>query len=80
LRLVSALLYSRGCWLTGSFAVVSEINQIKAEINESYDHLDKWAKPVKVKTTAAWALASATVYNVPKGTSDAQRWRVGARS
>lgn len=53
----------------GAGAVVSEINQMKTEINESYDHLDKWAKPTKVKTSAAWALASATVYNVPKGRS-----------
>ena len=47
--------------------IVAELNPLKGEINEAYDHLDKWAKPVKVKTSAVWGLAKATVYSEPKG-------------
>ncbi|SCZ93841.1 BZ3500_MvSof-1268-A1-R1_Chr6-3g08920 [Microbotryum saponariae] len=46
---------------------IAELNPLKTDVNEAYDHLDKWAKPVKAKTTAVWALANAYIYNEPKG-------------
>ncbi|ORY88124.1 Aldehyde/histidinol dehydrogenase [Leucosporidium creatinivorum] len=47
--------------------ISAELNPMKAEINEAYSHLDKWAKPRKVKTSMVWGLAQATVYPEPKG-------------
>ncbi|POY72202.1 hypothetical protein BMF94_4778 [Rhodotorula taiwanensis] len=47
--------------------ITGEINPAKQEINEVYDHLDKWSKPVRVKTTFAWKGVKPTVYQEPKG-------------
>ncbi|GAA5898889.1 hypothetical protein JCM5296_004411 [Sporobolomyces johnsonii] len=47
--------------------IVAELNPVKAEINEVYDHVEKWAKPKRVKTVAMWKLSKPTVYSEPKG-------------
>ncbi|BGO91106.1 Hexadecenal dehydrogenase [Rhodotorula toruloides] len=47
--------------------ITAEINPVKAEINEVYDHLEKWAKPRRVKTSATWYATKPTVYSEPKG-------------
>lgn len=54
---------------------MAELNPLKGEINEAYDHLDKWAKPDKVKTSLVWGLAKATVYSEPKGAFRVRRRR-----
>ncbi|KAK4055969.1 Hexadecenal dehydrogenase [Microbotryomycetes sp. JL221] len=51
----------------GAETVLSELNPMKAEINEAYAHVEKWAKPTKVKTTATWLISSPTVTPQPKG-------------
>lgn len=51
----------------GHETVVAEIIPTIHEVKEALNNLDKWAKPVRVKTTAAWALAKATLTSVPKG-------------
>ncbi|GAA5822468.1 hypothetical protein JCM10212_000551 [Sporobolomyces blumeae] len=47
--------------------IVAELNPVKAEINEVYDHVDKWAKPKRVSTVAMWKMSKPTVYHEPKG-------------
>ena len=51
----------------GHETVVGEIIPTIHEVKEALSNLDKWAKPQKVKTTAAWALAKATLTPQPKG-------------
>ncbi|GAA5989670.1 hypothetical protein JCM5350_001658 [Sporobolomyces pararoseus] len=47
--------------------IVAELNPVKAEINEVYDHVEKWAKPTKVSTVFMWKAAKPAVYHEPKG-------------
>ncbi|GAA5912424.1 hexadecenal dehydrogenase [Sporobolomyces salmoneus] len=47
--------------------IVAELNPVKAEINEVYDHVEKWATPTKVSTVFMWKAAKPTVYYEPKG-------------
>ncbi|KWU41154.1 aldehyde dehydrogenase [Rhodotorula sp. JG-1b] len=47
--------------------ITGELNPAKQEIQEVYNHLDKWAKPVRVKTSFAWKGVKPTVYQEPKG-------------
>lgn len=50
---------------------VGELEPMKAEINEAYAELDKWARPRRVKTSLTWVAAKPTVYSEPKGRSSA---------
>ncbi|BGP39510.1 Hexadecenal dehydrogenase [Rhodotorula kratochvilovae] len=50
--------------------ITAELNPIKAEINEVYRHVEKWAKPQRVKTAVTWISAKPTVYSEPKGASN----------
>lgn len=47
--------------------IVAELNPVKAEINEVYDHVEKWAKPDNVSTVFMWKAAKPKVYHEPKG-------------
>ncbi|GAA5840296.1 hypothetical protein JCM5353_002815 [Sporobolomyces roseus] len=47
--------------------IVAELNPVKAEINEVYDHVEKWAKPDAVSTVFMWKAAKPKVYHEPKG-------------
>ena len=47
--------------------ITGELNPAKQEIEEVYNHLDKWAKPVRVQTSFAWKGVKPTVYQEPKG-------------
>ena len=39
--------------------IIAEVNYVKSEINEALSKLDKWAKPVSVKTEGIWKLTKA---------------------
>ncbi|GAA6056638.1 hypothetical protein JCM3770_006323 [Rhodotorula araucariae] len=47
--------------------ITAELNPMKAEINEVYRHVEKWAKPQRVKTALTWVAAKPTIYSEPKG-------------
>ena len=49
--------------------IIAEVNYVKSEINEALNHLDKWAKPISVKTEGVWKLTKAKMYTEPKGES-----------
>ncbi|GAA5872194.1 hypothetical protein JCM8547_003829 [Rhodosporidiobolus lusitaniae] len=51
----------------GFETITGELEPVKNEVNEVLAHLDSWAKPKRVKTSAAWWATKPTVHSVPKG-------------